>query len=104
MKLFTGLQVGLLVAAGACGKIPDATDGGVDEPDAKPQIGKARLVVTHDDGLPVAAATVVHAQSDGSFIEALQTGGDGKVEVDITAGDILHVGFVEGSGGSATSK
>ena len=106
MKLSTGLQVGLLVAAGACGKIPDATDGGADQPDAKPQIGKASLVVTHDDGLPVAAATVVHAQSDGSFIEALETRSDGRVEVDITAGDILHVGFVESdaSGGASSGR
>jgi hypothetical protein len=101
MKLFTGLQVGLLVVVAACGKIPDASDGGADDddqPDAKPQMGKASLVVTHDDGMPVGAATVVHAGPDGTLIETLQTGSDGKLEVNVTSGDMLHVGFLEGEG------
>jgi hypothetical protein len=93
-----GMLALALVATAACGKIPDAVDhdGGDDGPDAMPLMGKATLVAHHDDQSPVGGATVVHTAHDGTLKLETVTGPDGKIELDITEGDIASIGWTEG--------
>jgi hypothetical protein len=97
----------------ACGKIPDAEtgpDGGGDDgdatpgPDATPLTGQATLVAHHDDGTPVVGATVVLTTHDGTLKMETVTGADGKVQLDITEGDIASVGWNEGGAGTTIRK
>src|SRR4051812_43681137 len=99
-----GMLALAVAASAACGSIPDPTgvnqDGG--GPDAAPRMGKATLVAHHDDQSPVAGATVVLTAPDGTLKLETVTGSDGKIELDITDGDIASVGWNEGAAGAIT--
>jgi hypothetical protein len=115
MNRFISLRWGagllaLALVAAACGKIPDpegvdqdggGTDGG---PDAAPRMGKATLVAHHDDQSPVVGATVVQTAPDGTLKLETVTGSDGKIELDITDGDIASVGWNESAAGGISRK
>jgi hypothetical protein len=93
MKSFLSLFVVLGVAA--CGKIPDPE---------RPAVGQATIRAIHDDGISVAGATVVHTQPDGTLIAQTTLAADGSATLDVTEGDIVHVGWMETDATGLQSK
>jgi hypothetical protein len=80
----------------ACGKIPDAGGDDDDTPDAGPTTGQVVLHLHHDDGAPVAGAPAVFTHADGTLVGTADSAADGTITYEITAGDVVHVGWNEG--------